>query len=189
MNKFGFSPKIIIFDAEYTAWEGSVKRDWSGANEYREIVQIGALLIETRSFSERDSFCALVKPKLNPMLSDYFINLTGITQESIVKEGLELPAAMETFYLWSRSYNLYSFGRDEKVMADNCKLVDTKFPFDLNRFFEMRDVFKALGVEADKFHSGNIIEAFGKKPILRAHDALNDARTIVDGLKELNKIV
>ena len=37
--------KFIIFDTEYTAWEGSQERNWSGDNEYMELVQIGALKV------------------------------------------------------------------------------------------------------------------------------------------------
>ena len=37
---------FIIFDTEFTAWKGSQERDWSGENEERELVQIGALKVK-----------------------------------------------------------------------------------------------------------------------------------------------
>ena len=45
-------PTIIIFDTEFTAWAGSQERDFSGPNEYRELVEIGAIKIDTRTFNE-----------------------------------------------------------------------------------------------------------------------------------------
>lgn len=50
----GLPNKIIIFDTEFTAWEGSQDRNWSRPNEFQEIVQIGALLVETKDFTELD---------------------------------------------------------------------------------------------------------------------------------------
>jgi len=38
--------QIIIFDTEYTAWEGAKERNWSGSGEHREIVQIAAVKID-----------------------------------------------------------------------------------------------------------------------------------------------
>ena len=35
--------EIVIFDLEYTAWEGSMQRDWGGEGEYRELVQTGGV--------------------------------------------------------------------------------------------------------------------------------------------------
>ena len=35
--------QIIIFDTEFTAWEGSAQRNWSFDWEYREIIQIAAV--------------------------------------------------------------------------------------------------------------------------------------------------
>ena len=39
--------EIVIYDTEYTTWEGAQKRNWSGPGEYREVVNIGAIKIET----------------------------------------------------------------------------------------------------------------------------------------------
>ena len=36
---------LLIIDAEWTAWEGSMERNWSLENEYREIAQISAFKI------------------------------------------------------------------------------------------------------------------------------------------------
>ena len=31
--------RFVIYDTEYTAWEGSLARNWSGPNEHRELLQ------------------------------------------------------------------------------------------------------------------------------------------------------
>ena len=89
--------KFIIFDTEYTAWEGSQQRNWSGENEYMELVQIGALkVIKTdTTIKVVKKFNIYVKPKKNPELSEYFINLTGITQNIIDKKAVTFNKGMK----------------------------------------------------------------------------------------------
>ena len=41
--------KFVIYDTEFTSWKGSQERNWSKPNEYRELVAIGALLINLQS--------------------------------------------------------------------------------------------------------------------------------------------
>ena len=64
----------IVFDLEFTSWEGSMQRNWSGENEYKEIVQIAAIKVTDGKIS--DKLNILVKPNINPNLSDYFQKLT-----------------------------------------------------------------------------------------------------------------
>ena len=45
--------KIVVFDLEYTAWEGSMGRCWSEDWEHREIVQIGAVLVDAAADFEQ----------------------------------------------------------------------------------------------------------------------------------------
>ena len=80
---FGLPKKVVIFDIECTTWEGAAARDWSGPGEHRELVQLGAVLVETDRFAEKAAFSMLAKPRINPVLSKYFINLTQITQEQV----------------------------------------------------------------------------------------------------------
>lgn len=39
---------FIIFDTEYTSWEGSQERNWNGENEFRELVQISAIRVKKK---------------------------------------------------------------------------------------------------------------------------------------------
>ena len=177
--------KIIVFDTEFTAWPGSQERNWGAPGEYKEIVQIGAVKIETENFVETDSLDIFIRPQLNPILSDYFITLTGISQKTVDKNSVDFPAAIKQFSSWSQLLNLYSFGGDEEELEENCKLLKIAFPFERLRFFDVRDVFKKFGIPAEEYNSGTIVRVFGKEISRPPHNALNDARTIVDGLREL----
>ena len=180
-------PQFILFDTEFTAWEGSKERGWTGPNEYKEIVQIGAIKVETKTLAELDSFQILVKPKINPVLSDYFINLTGINQDEVDKEGVDFSTAVAGFKEWCQNLPLYCFGSDARILEENCKLLSISFPFLPTQFNNIKDFFKSYGVPADNYYSSTIVEFFNVAPSRQGHDSLNDVRTLLDALKELNK--
>lgn len=184
---FNFPDKIVIFDTEYTAWEGSQERKWSGPNEYREIVQIGAILVETQNFDELDSVTLFVKPVKNPQLSDFFINLTGIRQDNVDRNGTDYAMAQEKFAVWAQGHDLYCFGRDMLVMKENSDLAGIAFPFDTVRFHNLREFFRDYGINTDNYMSSTLVEAFGKKNERSSHDGLNDARNLADALRLLKE--
>jgi len=89
---------IVIFDLEFTAWEGSLERGWSEPWEAREIIQIGAVRVkDDAKLTEVGRLVMLVTPVKNPQLSDYIITLTGIDQDAIDTEGFDFEEALDVF--------------------------------------------------------------------------------------------
>ena len=86
----GQSNMLAIFDLEFTSWEGSLQREWSGKNEHREIVEIGVVKLDLLNWRVTgEEYRRLVKPRVNPQLSEYFTNLTQISQKEVtIKESL-----------------------------------------------------------------------------------------------------
>ena len=122
--------KAMVFDLEFTSWPGSNERNWSLPNEDREIIQIGAVKIETTGdMREVDSFQILVRPLKNPILSDYIVNLTEITQEKVEKEGILFPLALSRFinFIGEHPIDILSNGGDEEVIEENCQIHNIPF--------------------------------------------------------------
>ena len=73
---------FVIFDTEYTSWAGCQKNGWKG-NQKKEIVQISAIKLSDNLnvICECNILC---KPIINPILSDYFVELTHITNDQIM---------------------------------------------------------------------------------------------------------
>ena len=72
-----------------------------------------------------------ILPHINPILSEYFTNLTGITQETLYKEAKPFKLAMKLFYMFCKNkdgekYNMYSMGNDYDVIKENLKLSITR---------------------------------------------------------------
>ncbi len=98
--------EYIIFDTEYTSWEGAMASDWSEPWQEKEIIQIAAIKIKNDKVI--DSFDCLVRPVKNPLLSEYIIELTGITNEDIQANGLSFKQAYGNFIEFAKGYVCYS---------------------------------------------------------------------------------
>lgn len=178
--------EFICFDTEYTTWLGALERGWSGPNEYREIVQIGAVLVLAHNLAEVDHFMCFAAPVKNPQLSYYFTQLTGITQEMVDKHGTPYTEALHQFHQWAKGLPLYSWGdTDLEVMHENARLLGISCPIPLEQGTDIRKLFRACGVDPTGYNSSTIPKAFGEEPPPSAHDALNDARSILQGLRAL----
>ena len=182
---------IVIFDLEYTSWEGSAERNWNLPNENREIIQIGATKIKiTEDINEIDNFEILVRPTKHPKLSNYFINLTGISQERVDMEGVLFPLALKHFlqFLGDNAINILSNGGDEEIIEENCTLFGISFPIIFNDSINLKPYFsEILGIPERDCTSSMLPELFGLKNLENPHNALGDARAISQILSYLYK--
>src|ERR1700687_3908898 len=104
-------PDVIVFDTEFTAWKGSMERHWGGPAEYREIVQIGGISIDVETLAETGSFSVLIKPVMNPALSDYLMALTRITNERLAVEGTDFVSGVRAYLDFAAGRPMFCYGR------------------------------------------------------------------------------
>jgi len=175
---------IIIWDTEYTSREWAMARNWSWPNEYKELVQLWAILVDPITWMEVDSFQCFVKPRINATLSDFFVSLTEITQAQIDTDGIDFAAALQQFMDWTKNREAYSFGGDEEILQINCELYNIPRTMK-NIFHDARDVFRQAGIPAEKYNSGTINKYFNIPNNDTEHNALADARNILSSLKTL----
>ena len=181
--------KAMVFDLEFTSWPGSNERNWSLPNEDREIIQIGAVKIETTGdMREVDSFQILVRPLKNPILSDYIVNLTEITQEKADKEGILFPLALSRFinFIGEHPIDILSNGGDEEVIEENCQIHNIPFLSIFKKSTDLKIYFsEVLGISRKNCTSGMLPELFGLNNHEKKHNALGDARSISQALRYL----
>ena len=111
--------KFIIVDLEWTSWEGN----YLGKNfaiekkklAKKEIIQIGAIKFN-KYYKILDSLNLYVKPLFNPILSNYIINLTNITNKLIEKKGFNFIKANKKLINFSKNCTLLSNGNDGEVL-------------------------------------------------------------------------
>lgn len=191
--------EFIIFDTEYTSWKGSQERKWKNSpdpniTEYQELVMIGALKIKNVNCQLKiiDKIEIYVKPKINFILSNYFIDLTNITQETIDKKGKSFDESLEIFYNFCKGENnnflrIYSYGNDYEIIDYNLKLYnydkDSKFYFWKDSFFDIKDFFIQY-INVNNYTSGTVVKAFNIKDERESnHNSLWDSISIFLSLK------
>ena len=172
----------IVFDLEFTAWEGSRARRWSLPGERTETVQIGAVKVDAETSRPIDEFQILVRPRLNPVLSDYLIALTGITNEALAARGVDFIPAYRAFLEFVGDASIFAFGRDDLIFADNLKLYGWDKALPIPPYGNVIPWFTELGIDLAGKHACDVAESVGAVFAGRKHDALADAHGVALGI-------
>ena len=191
--------QFVVFDTEYASWKGFIDLPPDDKRRQKaEIVQIAALKVNLNDLSVAEEFNCYVKPCFEPKLTEYFTNLTGITDELLAAEGTDFLTAYGRFLHFAGNLPCYSHAwgqkaADETVIRNNLKL--WQFPYaketdyrNIAPWFAQR--YKELGLPVAKQSSGQIGKLLGlDKEIahlnLDEHNALYDVYSILLGLRKL----
>jgi inhibitor of KinA sporulation pathway (predicted exonuclease) len=182
---------IVILDLEFTAWEGSQEHGWSRPGEHREVVQIGALLVDSVSLQVTGEFNELVRPRRNPSLSVYFQQLTGISQAAVDERGRPFADALDAFLDFCDGHYVLSYGNDMVILGENLVLQvpEGRIPKrGLPPFVNIRNYVNAALPATAGLSSGRLAFGLGLADrIDREHDALADCYSILETLRHLRE--
>jgi inhibitor of KinA sporulation pathway (predicted exonuclease) len=176
---------MVVFDLEFTAWEGSLARRWSLPGERTELVQIGAVKIDAARLKVVDEFEILVQPRLNPVLSDYFIALTGIGNEALAERGVDFVTAYRSFLDFAGGATAWAFGRDDLILEENIALYGWRGALPPLSYGNVIPWFAEHGIDLKGKHACDVAEAAGAAFEGRRHDALDDAKSVARGMLHL----
>ena len=171
MNNF------IIFDTEYTSWKGCQEYGWDKEKgQYRELVQLAAVRVDGDSLGQLDTFDEYAKPCINPTLSGYFKDLTGIRQSDV--DTARLARAVITDLLeWTGGLTCWSYGDDRTTLQENYGegALDA---ITAEQFQDIRPIFQEHGVPVERYNSGTLHQYFGIDMEGTAHNALFDCESL-----------
>jgi len=180
--------QIVIFDTEFTAWQGSKERNWSLDWEHREIIQIAAVKVVLSQTGAQvvSSFNTLVKPLINPDLSDYIMQLTGIEQHVLDDMGVDYQAALQQLYAFCSQGTLpcYSWGNDKNILIDNCLLNGIQMPDFSADFYNLHAMARKVNIDGAHLCSGELASHLGLDLQGHIHNALYDVRSIALALNQ-----
>lgn len=187
MDLFPVDGSIVLYDTEFTSWPGFLEPGFKAPGRYPEVIQIGAVRIDAAGdFAERDALDILMLPRVNVKLSDYIIDLTGITQARLEKAGIQFAYALDIFLNFvGDSTPLFSFGMDGVIMRENCRLQDLPEPPLFDTEINLKAMLADAGLVEMIAKSSGLPALFGLEPEHRGHDALADARAVVRVLRYL----
>ena len=180
-----FPREIVVYDLEFTAWQGSMTRRWMAPGEYREVVQIGAVRLDRGTLAEHAFLAVLVRPRVNPILSSYFETLTGITNAMLTGRGIDFPAAYDAFLDFAAGAPCFSFGRDDRIFAENFRLYGATPARPAPAFLNVAPWLIDNGLDIRGAHACDVARLAGAPFEGRDHDALDDARSVAAGMRVL----
>jgi inhibitor of KinA sporulation pathway (predicted exonuclease) len=153
--------EAVIYDLEYTTWPGACERKWSGKGENREIIRIGAIRIDLDSLQEIEALDLIVKPSVNPILSDYCVKVTDITDEQIKADGIGLHEVLHKFVGFVGKRDIFSYGHDILIILENLWLNNIAFnarTLKGDRSISINEYDKDNGNQTDSHLESNVVE-------------------------------
>lgn len=178
---------VVIYDLEWTSWPGFQDSNWVLPGKHREILQIGAVRLDVAGgFAELAAVDILVQPRINPRLSEFIVDLTGLTQARIDRDGVPFADALAGFTAFIGDAALASWGSDGNVIAENCELWGLAQPSCFAGGLDIRTrVSMHFGFDGPRVSSSDLPNRLGFSIEGRAHDALFDARCVAAALARL----
>lgn len=176
--------QVVFYDTEFTTWPGAMESGWAEDWQHRELVQIGAIRFDVENLKEGETFDILIKPVRNPVLSDFFTELTGISNDDVAENGLSFEEACKKFVAFIGEDECYSYGTDDSVVRENAELYD----IDAYRDFTGGNIgpwFARQGIDTTKVNSGALAKTLGLEMKIAEHNALEDVRSICAAFREL----
>lgn len=118
--------KIVVVDVEATCWRGPPP-----AGQSNQIIEIGATLLDTKTWECSNKKSFLVKPSKSTV-SSFCTELTGITQEMLDSQGMSFRKACDLLVSEFNSHKRVwaSYGEyDKSIFRKNCSMDKVNYPF------------------------------------------------------------
>lgn len=165
--------RYVIVDLEATCWETGTSPD------RMEIIEIGAVLLESSAGPASREFASFVKPVASPRLSDFCRQLTSIRQEDVDAAGYfweVFPRFVE--WIGAEPFVLCSWGvYDLNQLRRDCDRHQLAFPPEFERHINLKEQYSRLrgvrptGMKGALAREGLALEG-------THHRGMDDARNI-----------
>jgi inhibitor of KinA sporulation pathway (predicted exonuclease) len=170
---------ICILDFEATCWEN---------NKEHEIIEFPSILWrwDSKGFHRISDIQIFVKPKINPVVSKFCHNLTGITQQQ-VDNGVTLEEALKLHKEWLEKHAnldrtlIVTCGHwDIKNMLPNdLKLNNLKHPHSVyKRYSDIKVIFKDIMNTRSRKGMTGMLSILSLKLEGRHHSGIDDCHNI-----------
>jgi inhibitor of KinA sporulation pathway (predicted exonuclease) len=165
--------KIIIFDLEATCWK-------SGNKDKMQAIEFGAVQLDPFTLKIVSEFQRFVRPTLEPVLSEFCKELTGIKQDDVnVAEPFLVVFREFCDWIGEGGFEIYSWGEyDLEQLKQDCKIAGIKMN---KRIVKRHQNLKAIYAERFRIRRCGMAQALDKLhiPLTGSHHrAIDDARNI-----------
>lgn len=165
----------LIIDLEATCSDdGSIPR------QRIEIIEIGAVLLNSKTLQVDGEYQTFIKPILHPELTDFCQSLTSITQRDVDTASL-FPEAVKEFQSWFYPFGSYLFcswgDYDKNQFKQDCRLHGVGYPFPGDHL-NLKKAFSTLVGSTKKFGMTGALDKLGIELEGTHHRGIDDARNI-----------
>ncbi|KAJ8339120.1 hypothetical protein SKAU_G00359060 [Synaphobranchus kaupii] len=153
-----------------------------------EIIEFPIVLVNTHTLEIEDTFQEYVKPETNSQLSDFCVQLTGITQETVDKADI-FSSVLQRVVVWLQEKELgtkykYAVLTDgswdmSKFMNIQCRVSGIRYPQFAKKWINIRKSYgNFYKVPRTKTKLSSMLEKLGLRYEGRPHCGLDDSRNI-----------
>lgn len=166
-----------------------------------EIIEFPVLKVNGQTFEVEDTFHRYVRPTVNPVLSPFCTELTGIIQD-MVDEANKFNRVYADFQKWLQETQLIDEQQKpiskftfvtcgdwdlRKIFPVQCHLCGHEVPKYMRQWINVKKSF------TDQVHhwpksQAYLIEYFGFQPTGRAHSGIDDCHNLVQIFREIAKL-
>jgi inhibitor of KinA sporulation pathway (predicted exonuclease) len=169
------SDYYLIVDLEATC-----SNDGSIPSHEMEIIEIGAVMLNRKTWEIDSQFQQFIQPVRHPQLTAFCTELTSIQQQD-VNQAPKFPEAISQFKAWINLFPDYIFcswgNYDKKQFLQDCSYHHVSYPF-ASEHINIKQEFSAyLGV-SKKFGMANALEVLGLELQGTHHRGIDDAHNI-----------
>ncbi|EGT30148.1 CBN-CRN-4 protein [Caenorhabditis brenneri] len=178
---------LLILDFETTSEEANCDYPF-------EVIQFSVVVLDvkTNTILENVSFNKYVRPVINPILSKHCADFTGIAQESL-DSAATFREVYNQFVNWlntngfaERQFAVVCDSRQDmwRIAQYQFKLINATLPSFFRQYVSLWRAFEAEQDRSgrkellEKTYIGKMAEYYGLDTTGRAHDSLNDCKTI-----------
>uniref|UniRef100_A0A803KEH6 3'-5' exoribonuclease 1 n=1 Tax=Xenopus tropicalis TaxID=8364 RepID=A0A803KEH6_XENTR len=173
---------ICVIDFEATCEEGN-STDYT-----HEIIEFPIVLLNTHTLEIEDVFQRYVRPEINPQLSEFCVNLTGITQDIVDKSDI-FPDVLRSVVDWMREKELgtkykYAILTDgswdmSKFLNMQCRVSRLKYPRFAKKWINIRKSYgNFYKVPRTQTKLTTMLEKLGMTYDGRLHSGVDDSKNI-----------
>lgn len=145
-----------------------------------EIIEIGAVMVESGSFEVVSEFQTFIKPVKNPKLTEFCTSLTSITQREI-DCAPSFPEAIIAFKQWLYQYNNFCFcswgDYDKNQLQNDCFHHSIANPVSAEHF-NIKKEFSSKQNLKKKLGMAQALEHIGIPLSGTHHRGIDDARNM-----------
>ncbi len=165
----------LIVDLEATCAD-----DHSFPRHKMEIIEIGAVMLNSKTLQIESEYQSFIKPILHPLLTDFCKSLTSISQKN-VDTAPQFATVLQDFQAWFDPFGSYLFcswgDYDKHQFKQDCQLHQVGYPFPAGHL-NLKKAFSVSLLSKRRFGMAEALHKLGIPLEGAHHRGIDDAKNI-----------